>query len=359
MIERLAGLAAFAAVLVLVLSACSGGTAEVSTTPAQDWGVADFNGDGVVRIGVATDGPRDDGSYYEALVETVEAISAESGYEQPLIVDEIDSANSGQELENLAAQGVDVIAIGSSGLADGNEALFTQYEDIFWYCNCGSGYQDTPGLHRSTDSGAEINISSGYATGLLLAERDATEVVFLGCCDLPFEVESLRAMEFGLGLVDPGFTVTYVPTGNFPFDFHNTAGATEAYTTAVAEGASAVYPFLGGAHEPIVQLANEDGVITMTAGSSKGCEREDLDYDIEVMFDAGDYLETIFDEILSGEALEGGVRKFTVGVDPQVGAVFCDATPEQVEALDALNKRIGAGEFSDAIDAILAEAYGF
>lgn len=373
----------FATVLALIAAACSSGTSETTTTSAPaattttaaestttappgttttaapDWGAADFNGDGVVRIGVATDGPRDDGAYYQALVESVEQISADAGYEDPIIVDLIDAANSGAELENMAAQGVDIIAIGSSGLADGNEALFLEYEEIFWYCNCGSGYQDTPGLHRSADTGAELSISAGYATGLLLQERGETEVSFIGCCDLNFEIESILGMEFGLSQVDESFKVTYVPTGNFPFDFNNTPGATEAYNSAFAEGAAAVYPYLGGAHEPVVQLANEDGVITMTAGSSQGCERDDLDYDLEIKFDAGDYLETIFAEILSGEVEEGGVRRFTVGVDPQVGAEFCDATPEQVAALDEFNARIGSGEFGDKIFEILSEAYGF
>jgi len=328
-------------------------TAVTTTTLAGD-----FNGDGVVRIGVAVDGPRDDGAYYEALVDKVEQLSVDNGFEDPIIVDQIDPANSGAELENLAQQGVDIIAIGSSSLADGNQDLFTKYDGIFWYCNCGSGFQDTPGLLRSTDSGAEINISAGYATGLLLKDRGGSSVIFLGCCDLNFEKESFLGMQLGLGLVDPSYTVTYAPTGNFPFDFNNTAGATEAYRTAVQEGADAVYPFLGGAHEPIVKLANQDGLIVMTAGSSKGCERTDLHYDIEVKFDAGDYLDTIFDEILSGKAVEGGARKFTVGVDPQVGAEICGATPEEEAALADLNTRIGQGEFADEINSILGEAYG-
>jgi basic membrane protein A len=327
--------------------------------PPPDYGAADYNGDGVVRIAVATDGPRDDGAYYQALVDRVIAISADAGYEEPLIVDLIEAANSRQALEDIAAQGVDIVAIGSSALADGNEDLFTTYADIFWYCNCGSGYQDTPGLLRSADSGAELNISAGYATGLLLMESGGDSAVFLGCCDLNFELESFLAFEYGLSLVDATYTVTYVPTGNFPFDFNNTAGATEAYNAAVAAGADAVYPFLGGAHEPIVQLANADGLFVMTAGSSAGCERDDLDYSLEVMFDAGDYIIPIFDEILAGTATEGGARLFTVGIDPEVGANFCDATTEQVEALGALNARIGAGEFGEKIFEILSTAYGF
>ena len=326
---------------------------------SPDGGAADFNGDGVVRIAVVTEGSRDDGAYYQALVERVESISEAAGYEPPLIVDQVDPANARAELENVVAQGSDVIAIGSSNLADGNEDLFLEHDRIFWYCNCGSGYQDTPGLLRSADSGAELGISAGYATGLLLREAGSDRAVFLGCCDLDFEKESFLAFEFGLHLVDESFEAIYVPTGNFPFDFNNTAGATEAYNNAVAEGIGAVYPFLGGAHEPIVRLANADGLIVMTAGSSTGCEREDVTYDLEVMFDAGDYLAPIFDEILKGTAEEGGARRFTVGLDPEVGASFCNPTAEQQQALEDLNARIGAGDFADKIYGILSEAYGF
>ena len=52
--------------------------------------------------------------------------------------------------------------------------------------------------------------------------------MFIGCCDLNFEKEAYLAFELGLKAVDPAFTMTYVPTGDFPFDFDNTADATEA-----------------------------------------------------------------------------------------------------------------------------------
>jgi basic membrane protein A len=307
---------------------------------------------------VATDGSRNDGAYYQAMTERVEQISEANGFEPPVIIDEIDTANSRTELENLVAQDVDIISIGSAAVAEGNEDLFTTYDDIFWYCNCGTAYPDTPGLLRSADSGAELNLSGGYAAGLLLQASGGDSVAFIGCCDLPFEIESFMAFQKGLAEVDPSFTATYIPTGNFPYDFNNTAGATEAYNNAVAEGADAVYPFLGGAHEPIVQLANEDGLIVNTAGPSNGCERDDLDYDFEVKFDAGDYLAPIFDEIIAGTAEEGGARYFTVGIDPEVGAEICDPTPEQAQMLADFNQRIGAGEFDDVIFEILAEAYG-
>jgi len=63
-----------------------------TTTAAPALHAADFNGDGVVLIGVATDGPRDDGGYYQAMVEKVELISADNGFEAPIIVDQIDGS---------------------------------------------------------------------------------------------------------------------------------------------------------------------------------------------------------------------------------------------------------------------------
>lgn len=317
----------------------------------------DTNGDGVVVIGVAAAGPRDDGGYYQALVDKVEEVSADNGFEDPIIVDNINSEDAATELANLADQGVDMIAVGASEIADPLDDLIEQYPDIFWYCNCGAGFPANPGLAQSADDSSEISYTAGYATGLLLQESGGSSTAFIGCCDLNFEKEAYLAFELGLTAVDPSFTMTYVPTGAFPFDFDNTAGATEAFNTALGEGVGAVYPYLGGAHEPIVKLANENDVITMSAGSSKACERDDLDYQIEVAFDAGDYLDTIFAEIVAGEFQEGDIRVFRVGIDPEPGAFICDPTPEQESAMAEVFAKIAAGDFVDQFGAIKGEAY--
>jgi basic membrane protein A len=314
----------------------------------------DTNGDGTVVFGVATPGPRDDGAYYQALVEGVEDFSASNGYAEPIIVDNIDPAQAETEIRNLARQDVDVIAIGAGELSDPIEALAAEFPDIFWYCNCGAG-QQFEGIAQSSDDSSQISYSAGYATGLLLQDTDSTEAAFLGCCDLDFEKEAFLAFQMGLQAVDPGFTATYIPTG----DFNDVAGATEAFNQAVDAGAGAVYPFLGGSHEAVVGLANENGIIVMSAGASDACERDDLDYQIAVQFDGGDYLEVIFDKISSGELAEGETFLFEVGAYDFVGAKFCDATDEQVDALDEAKAQIAAGDFTDAFNEIKSEAYGF
>lgn len=317
----------------------------------------DFNGDGVVRFGVAVPGPRDDGAYYQALVDKVTAFSAENGFEEPLIVDMIATEEAATEMANIAEQGVDVITVGASEIADPLADLTEQYPDIFWYCNCGAGYPETPGLAQSGDDSSEISYTAGYATGLLLQAAGETSVAFIGCCDLNFEKEAYLAYEMGLKAVDPAFTMTYIPTGAFPYDFNNTSGATEAFNAALAEGIGAVYPYLGGAHEPIVKLANEAGIITMTAGSSKGCERTDVSYQMQVRFDAGDYLDTLLAEIQAGTFSEGQTRVFKVGLDAEPGANICDPTPDQQAAMDAVYETIASGALAGDFGAIKGQAY--
>ncbi len=318
----------------------------------------DTNGDGKVVFGIAAAGPRDDGAYYQALVDKVEEFSAANGFEAPIIVDNITAEDAATELANLAEQGVDVITVGASEIADPLADLTEQYADIFWYCNCGAGFPETPGLAQSQDDGSEIGYSAGVATALLMKDADAPPTVaFLGCCDLGFEKEFYMSYELGLKSVDPAYAVSYVPTGSFPFDFDNTAGATEAFNAALAQGIGAVFPYLGGAHEAIVKLANEAGVITMSAGSSSVCERSDLDYQIAVRFDAGDYLDPILAEITDGSFKEGDVRVFRVGVDPEPGAVICDPTPEQTTAMDAAYATIASGDLAAQFGEIKGTAY--
>ena len=319
----------------------------------------DMNSDGDVVFGVATAGPRDDGAYYQALVETVEAFAADNGFSPPIVVDNIQPADAATELANLAEQGVDVLAVGASEIAEPLVDLTEQYPDIFWYCNCGAGYPVIPGLAQAQDDSSQISYSAGYATGILMRDSGGDSVHFIGCCDLNFEKEAYMAFEMGLQAVDPSFTMTYVPTGNFPFDFDNISGATEAFNNAVAQGADAVYPYLGGAHEPLVALANENDIIVMSAGASDVCERTDLDYDLAVQFDAGDYISTLIELIADGAFGEGEVFTFSVGQFPFVGAKLCGATADQQAEFDAELALIAAGTYGEQFFGIKAAAYGF
>jgi len=318
----------------------------------------DTNGDGKVVFGIAAAGPADDGAYYQAVVDAAKEISKANGFADPIVVDNIQAADAETVIGDLAQQGVDVMIVGASEIAEPLPSLIAKYPKIFWYCNCGAGFPPNPGLSQSTDRGSEIGYTAGYATGLKLKEKGGNSVVIIGCCNLGFEKQAVMSFDLGLKAVDPSYTQTYVQSGDFPFDFDNTANATAALQTALDNGADAVYPYLGGALRPVVQAANKAGIITMSAGSSKVCDPgQDLHYDIAVRFDGGDYVKAVMKEIVAGTFHEGDIKTFKVGIDPEPGAVICNATPEQQTAMDTVYKDIAAGKFKDQFDKIDATAF--
>jgi len=329
-----------------------------ATTAAAPKTDLDTNHDGKVVFGIAAQGPANDGAYYQAVVDAAKTLAKDNGFADPIVVDNIKSADAATALGDLAQQGVDVIIVGASGIAQPLPDLIKQYPDIFWYCNCGQGFPADPGLSQSNDDGAEISYTAGYATGLKLKEKGGDSVVIIGCCDLGFEKQTYMAFDLGLKAIDPTYTYTYVQSGDFPFDFDNTANATAALQTAIDNGADAVYPYLGGAHRPVVQAANAAGLITMSAGSSKVCDAgEELKYDIAVKFDGGDYVTTVMKEIIAGTLKEGDTRHFKVGVDPEPGAVICNATADQKAAMDKVYAQIAAGDFAAQFGQINATAF--
>lgn len=360
---------AMMAIVALLATACGddadggaggGANAEAATcrtkATATQLAAVDADRDGRLTIGVITPGPRNDGGYYEALVECVERIVDVNGG-RSIVVDNVPAADAATQMENLARQRPDIIMVGASQLASPLADLSKRYDSIYWYCNCGAGQQPVPTYSQSTDDSSEISFTAGYATGLLLKQAGKSKAGFVGNNkdQLAFEVEAFEAFALGLKAVDPAFEAIYASAG----DFNDVQKATAAYRQLQGQGVGAVYPFLGGAHEPVVKLANADKVLALSAGTSDACERSDLDYAIAVRFDAGDYLDPIFAEILDGTFREGTVRQFRVGKDPQPGAVICDATSAQTSSMDAVYRDIAGGRYTDAFFAIKKAAYKF
>ena len=325
-------------------------TADTTSGEALD---LDTNGDGKVVIGVATPGPRNDGAYYQALVDGVTKFSKENGYEDPIIVDNIKADEAATQLDGLARQNVDMITVGAGEIADPLPDLTAKYDKIIWYCNCGGGFQELPNLIQSGDDGSEIAYSAGVATGLLMQAKGTTKAAMIGNNSFNFEKESFGAFRLGLDAVDPSFEWTYVATGSF----NDVAAATEAFNNLKDQGVGAIYPYLGGAHEAVVKLSNEADIITMSAGAANACERTDITYDIAVKFDSGLYLGKILAEIQSGTLQRGQTRKFLVGVDPEVGAVICKPTPEQTTTMEEAYAKIASGDLAEAFGKVKAEAY--
>ncbi len=359
-VRKLWLMAVLLSLVSLVAAACGNDDddGESSVDPAL-LDTFDADGDGTLTIGVAAAGPRDDQGYYQALVDFAEEFSIENGFAPPIVSDNIGAAEAAQAMSDLAEQGVDVILVGASEIAEPLADLTAQYPDIFWYCNCGAGFPETPGLAQATDWGAPIHYTAGVAMGAALQEHGGDTAVFLGCCDLGFEKEAYNATVHGLQSVDPSFTMEYVATGAFPFDFDNSANATAALTNAIAEGATLAYAYLGGALNPVGQLATDEGIAVFAAGPGDICSRDDgIEWTGTIVFDAGRYARLVLPLILDGTLAEGGTYQFPTeqGLN---GGELCDASSE-AEALlaDAFQAANTDGELLGVLGGISGAAYG-
>jgi basic membrane lipoprotein Med (substrate-binding protein (PBP1-ABC) superfamily) len=293
----------------------------------------DSNGDGTVTIGVAAAGPRDDNGYYQSLVDFAETFSTENGFAPPIVSDNIGSADAAQKMADLAQQGVDIIFVGASEIAEPLPDLTAQFPDIFWYCNCGAGFQELPGLAQATDWGAAIHYTAGVAMGAVLKEQGGNQAVFLGCCDLGFEKEAFNATVLGMQTIDPSFTMQYVGTGDFQFDFDNAGNATAALTNAEANGATLAYAYLGGALDPVGQLATDDGIAVFAAGSPV-CDRTDgIAWSGSIVFDGGRYAAQALRLIIDGTLTEGKTYQFPTeqGLN---GAELCNPSADAAALVD-------------------------
>ena len=110
-----------------------------------------------MQFALAIPGPANDGAYYQALVDGVKAFTSSNGLPEPIIVDKIEADKAATAMDDLAQQNVDIIAVGASEIAGPLADLTKKYPDIFWYCNCGAGFADLPGLAQTLDDSAQIS----------------------------------------------------------------------------------------------------------------------------------------------------------------------------------------------------------
>jgi hypothetical protein len=195
--------------------------------------------------------------------------------------------------------------------------------------------------------------------GQTMIEQGSTQSVFLGCCDLNFEREAYNATLAGMQAVEESLTMEYVATGDFQFDFDNSGNATAALTNAQANGATLAYAYLGGALDPVGQLATDQGLAVFAAGPADICERDDgIDWTGTIVFDGGLYAAQALRLIIAGELSEGSTYQFPTeqGLN---GAVLCEPSADAEAALADAFGLLGSfdEDLMAQLGAISGEAY--
>jgi basic membrane protein A and related proteins len=318
-----------------------------ATTAASEPGTTAAPAEGFT-IGYVVAGDRNDRGFYQGQVEAVEAATDELGLDL-IVVDKVNPGAAQEAFENLARQGPDLIIAGGSELTDGFIPVSQSPEfadDITFLLVAGfPPDQDSYATVGANEN--EAHFMGGVAAALLLERTGGNRACVVAGPDLPFVRNMEENMKAGLAYQAPDKEMSVTFTG----DFEDAALATEALQAQINQGCEVFYPYLGGALPAAVDAANQAGIM-VSATSVDLCSTGG--FAMGILYNPALFLPTVIeafsnDEIVEGEqfALYGVGDAETLGLsDPNqgVGAVICDATPEEQQVLDDVRAKIASGE---------------
>ncbi len=321
-------------VLLLGLAAC--GESDDSGAASGDESAAESKG----TIAYAVAGDRNDGGYYQGQVDAIEAAAEAAGYDV-VVVDKVNPSAAQETFENLARQAPSLIIAGGSELSGGMIPVSEspEFADIdFLVVTAAPPSTDTYATVGANEKHAHL--MGGIASALVLQRTGATKACIVAGPELPFVQSAEAAMREGLALVDESFELMVTYTGSF----EDAALAQEAASSLAANGCSLMYPYLGGAVTAAVKASNDAGV-PATATSIDRCGDTSADFAASILYNPSLYLEQVIKAYAAGEMTEGeSLGVFGAGDGVGIGAVVCDATPEEQATLDDFSEQLAAGE---------------
>lgn len=336
----------------LALSGCASNAATApGTTPAASGssGTAlkepDVNGDGKVVIGILSPGDINDHGYYESFVDAADAYAKKKGWTviQRGSVADSDALTAARA---LCEQHVDMVALGASELST---AIPASEEPVCaktaWFVPSAANIDTSPRVLLSTDDPNQDLLAAGYAAGLKMKAAGYTKAGFITGTQASFSVLAAKAFLAGIREVVPKATLATTYTG----DFNDSAKAKEATQAQISQGVKVIYPYLGGATDAAAQLANQNGVLTLTPGTDR-CDSTSPKFDISVVFDMGDYFLAALQEFAKDNLKMGTTRKWQLGVDPYPTIKICHAQGDEDQQLAAFMKKIGSKEIDPAAE---------
>ena len=301
-------------------------------------GQPDINDDGRVVIGIASPGDTNDGGYYESFVRGARAFADEAGWDL-IVADFINPAESESAMADLARQGIDFLAVGATELQDGLDAIACteEFGHIAMYISATLAVESEC-YGQSSDDYFQIFWVTGVAMAQLLERTGGTKAGFIGGPELAFSTNAHRSLEAGLKSIIPDAELVVTHTG----DFNDAALGIEAARAMLDQDVGVIHTFLGGAMFPTGGFVASEGGMALSA-STNTCF-PGSPFVGSALFPPGDYLVANLRDFANGEYREGVIREFVVGIDPEVGVVMCDATPEEQAAIDEVVAMIGSGE---------------
>jgi basic membrane protein A and related proteins len=332
----------------LALSGCADNAATASkTTPAAKGGSdsglkePDVNGDGKVVVGVLSPGDINDHGYYQSFVDSAEAFAKKKGW-TVIKRGSVAPSDALTAARAMCQQNVDLVALGASELKTATPASEEPVcGKTVWYLPSSSDTDAHPRVLLSTDDPNQSLFSAGYAAGLKMKAAGYTKAGFVTGIKADFSVLGAKAFLAGIREVVPKATLVSTYTG----DFNDSAKAKEAIQAQISQGAKVIYPYLGGATDAATQVANANGVLTLTPGTDR-CASTSPKFDISVIFSPGDYFRAALEDFAKDDLKMGTPRVWQLGVDPFPTVKICKGQGDEDQQLAEFMKKIG----SKAID---------
>ena len=303
------------------------------------------------KIAVLIAGDQNDGGFYEGQVTALKALAKK--YKAKLIViDKVGIGTSQESFDNAARQNPAIILSTGSELLDGFNAVCNnpQYRSIFFMSQAAFPPVCKRAVHFTADD-FQSHYLGGVAAALILEAAGKTTAPTLGVVagpELSFVTDDNKALEEGLKSRIPDAKLNITFTG----DFENAALAREAADAFINQGASLLYPYLGGALIAVVEAANTAKVpVLAVAIDGCGIPAPGPQFAGSILFNPAPGFAPMLKSYQSGKLKPGDFKVF--GLETKgVGANICNATSEQQKVLDATKQKILNGD-------IVVKAGGF
>ncbi len=311
-----------------------GGTAtpaEWVGTGAVPKGPPDQNDDGKVSIGVITSGDTNDGTYYQSVADAVAYAASQHDWKYT-VQGMVPLTQAVTAAENLCRQGVDMIVIGDSQLAQAVTAAQNPLcKDTFIYLQGGYGSPEQDATFtQSYDVGLSYAYVAGVAMGSYMKSNKISKTGFIAGIAAPFNTTIGAVFKKGVLSQAPDAEVIETYTG----DQVDVGKAVEAFNAQVSQGIGAVYPYFGAPTVAVAKKAETAGIPVL--GSPKTfCDSTEAKFIGEVVFAPGYYLAPMLDAFADGKLELGVTKNWRLGVDPVPTVKTCDNAGDAVDAITA------------------------
>lgn len=333
--SHLIGAVAVSCAGLLLAAACSSGgtsTSSASGSPSKTAATA------TKTIGYVVAGDKNDGGFYEGQVKAVQKIGESLGY-KTIVVDKVDPGASQGAFKDLARQGADVVIGGGQELTPGLVPVSQLPEfSKTLFILIGPSAPSTSSYATAGSDERQAHYLGGVAEGLLLKRANKSIACQVGGPELDFVKSAANELRAGLHVINKQYKELVTFTG----DFENAALASEAAKSFISRGCQIIYPYLGGALGAVVTAGNQAG-IDVVATSYNRCNDNSAKIAMSILYNPSIYLSKVIRGVADGKVQRG--KQFALyGVKDGIGAVICNATPEEQKTLDKVKAKIASGE---------------